>query len=283
MLALSDVDNGSARLSGQIYNEAVMHERFSDLSEMRAYARKMIGHWDRSREKPFNMKSEFDVQSGGPFIWSFANHAVNLMRTIVELSEKDRMLHAMPLIRLMVENAMTAIWLYLEPSNARAIIKEGFRQRRAAFENLVETEAEGFDRSDIDEMDTILKNLDIELPSFEQRCRQIVGGLEVYIHWRLLSTYSHAGMGLGDFYLEEITEPPGLAFAPDAKLQGHEAWFGTALCMLLAAMKVCNLIDGKGSLKSQIEQAERKIGVPMAFTKAPVASKKKKGTPDKQN
>ncbi len=55
------------------------------------------------------------------------------MRTIIELSEADRMLHAMPLIRLMVENAMTAIRLYLEPRNARAIIKEGFRQRRAAF------------------------------------------------------------------------------------------------------------------------------------------------------
>ncbi|BAS11828.1 hypothetical protein AHiyo8_01310 [Arthrobacter sp. Hiyo8] len=205
------------------------------------------------------------------------------MRTIIDLSEADRMLHALPLIRLMVENAMTAIWLYLEPSNARAIIKEGFRQRRAAFENLVETEAEGFDRSDIDEINGILETLDIELPPFEQRCRQIVGGLEVYIHWRLLSTYSHAGMGLGDLYLEEIAEPPGLAFAPDAKLQGHESWLGTALCMLLAAMKVCNLIDGKGSLKSQIEQAERKIGVPMIFTKAPVTGKKKKGASNKQS
>ncbi|NVM96077.1 DUF5677 domain-containing protein [Arthrobacter wenxiniae] len=263
-------------MSDQIYNAAVMHERFSDLSEMRSYARKMIGHWDRSREKPFNMKSEFDIRGGGPFIWSFVNHAVNLMRTVIELSEKDRMLQAMPLIRLMVENAMTAIWLYLEPSNATAIIKEGFRQRRAAFENLVETEAEGFDHSDIDEIDGILATLDINLPSFEQRCRHIVGGLQIYIHWRLLSTYSHAGMGLGDFYLEEITDRPGLAFAPDAKIQGHESWLGTALCMLVAAMKVCNLIDGKGSLKSQIEQAERKIGVPMEFAKVPAADNKKK-------
>lgn len=151
------------------------------------------------------------------------------------------------------------------------------------FENLVETEAEGFDRSDIDEIDVIMETLDIELPPFEQRCRQIVGGLQIYIHWRRLSTYSHAGMGLGDFYLAEITEPPGLAFVPDAKLQGHESWLGTALCMLLAAMKVCNLMDGKGSLKSQIEQAVRKIGVPMVFAKAPVAGKKKEGAPNKQS
>lgn len=261
-------------MAKEFYNAAVVHERFADLRELRAYASKLIDDWDKSQTKPFYMKPEFDVQSGGPLIWSFANHVVNLMRTVLELSEKDRVLHSLPLIRLMVENTMTAIWLYLEPTKARAIIREGFRQRRAAFENLVETEAAGFDRSDIEEIDAILAKLDLDLPNFEQRCRQILGGLSIYCHWRLLSTYSHAGMGLGDFYLKEIPEEPWLAFDPDAKLTNHEAWLAIAICMFISAMKVCNLIDGKGRLKSQIAKAEKRVGLGLDFVKIPVEEKK---------
>ena len=60
---------------------------------------------------------------------------------------------------------------------------------------------------------------------------QIVGGLSIYYRWRLLSTYSHAGMGLGDFYVKEIPEEPRLAFDSDAKLANHEAWWN---CSVLA-------------------------------------------------
>ncbi|WP_336853372.1 hypothetical protein [Sinomonas albida] len=48
-------------------------------------------------------------------------------------------------------------------------------------------------------------------------------------HWRLLSTYSHAGMGLGDFYVKEIPEEPRLAFDSDAKLANHEAWWNCSV------------------------------------------------------
>jgi hypothetical protein len=217
------------------------------------------------------MKREFD-RGGGHVIWSYTNHIAELMRTVIDLSEQDRMVIAAPLIRLMVENAVTSIWLYLEPENVRAVIHEGLRQRKAALENIVETAAEGFAQSDIDEaaaeMDEFAEH---DLPAgrrFEQRCRSIAGGLDLYVSWRVLSSLSHAGMAMGDFYLEEVEEEPYVAFVPDAVLPQHEAWLGTAICMLLVALKTTNAIDGKGRLRSQVARAEKRMGVTMPLQRA---------------
>lgn len=215
------------------------------------------------------MKSEYVGAGGGAVIWSFSNHVVSLMRTVLDISEQDRVIIAVPLIRLMVENTMTGIWLYLEPSNIMAILKEGFTKRKAAIGNIIETGAEGFGSSDLEEVDRILGAFDNStLPPFEQRCRQIDGGLSVYCTWRVMSTYSHAGMGMADFYLEEIEEEPGLALVPDAGLENHEAWLGTAICMLIAAMKLVDNIDYAGGLKSQLERAAQRMGISLAFAKA---------------
>jgi hypothetical protein len=249
------------------YNTEAVHEKFRDLAELRGFARSLIEQWDRTRKQSFSVKTEF-AAACGPVIWSYTNHVVELMRTVLDLSEQDRMIIAVPLIRLTVENSITSIWLYLEPDNVRAVIHEGFRQRRAAIGNLLETKAAGFDRTDIEHIDKVLEDLDADLPGgrhFEQRCRDIVDGLPVYCTWRVMSSFSHAGMALGDFYLEETPEAPGLALRPDATVDGHEAWLGTAICMLIASLKVCNAIDGKSRLRAQVERAEKRMGLSIKF------------------
>lgn len=221
------------------------------------------------------MKVEYEI--GGPILWSFTNHVVNLMRTVLELSGQDRGIIAVPLIRLMVENTMTGMWLYLEPSNTWAILTEGFEKRKTAINNVIEIEGEGFDKSDIDEIDQILESLDsASLPPFEQRCAAIEGGKAIYVAYRVLSSYCHAGMAIGDFYLRGIEEDPGLERVPDARLENHEAWLGTAVSMLIIAMKLCDNVDDKGGLKSQLDRAAKRMGMSLTFVKAP---KKEKRTP----
>ncbi|MGN6128364.1 MAG: DUF5677 domain-containing protein, partial [Humibacter sp.] len=102
---------------------------------------------------------------------------------------------------------------------------------------------------------------------FEQRCRSIEGGLDLYVSWRVMSSLSHAGMAMGDFYLEEIDEEPGAAFVPDAQLPNHESWLGTAICMVIASLKTCNAIDGKGRLQAQVARSEKRMGVTMPLMK----------------
>jgi hypothetical protein len=210
------------------------------------------------------MKGEH-VQGGGVMIWSYTHHAVELMRTVLDLSEQNRMIIAIPLIRLMTEDAMTAVWLYLEPRNARAVVHEGFRQRRAAFQDILASGAAGFDDSDLDDANEILNAFaDADLPAgrrLDARCKEIVDGFNVYCSWRVMSSYSHAGMAMGDFYLRETDEAPGIVLNPDAIMGQHEAWLGTAICMMIAALKACNEIDAKGHLRTQIERASAKMGV----------------------
>ncbi len=256
---------------GVPYNAEAVHENFRDLTELRAFARWLIEQWDRVRVRPFEMKPEF-ARGGGQMIWSYTNHVVELMRTVLALSEQNRLVIALPLIRLMVENAVTSIWLYLEPENVRAVIHEGLRLRKAALENVLETAAEGYDQSDVDEVAEEMEEFaQHDLPagrSFEQRCRSIAGGMDVYMSWRVLSSLSHAGMAMGDFYLEEIDQAPGIAFAPDVEAPNHEPWLGTAICMVIAALKTCNEIDGKGRLRAQVARAEKRMGISMTLQKA---------------
>ncbi len=264
-------------MAREFYNETAVHGQFSDLAELRAFARKLIAQWDAAQRKPFHMKIEYDGAGGGPILWSFTNHVVNLMRTVLDLSEQNRGIIAVPLIRLMVENTMTGVWLYLEPANIWAILTEGFQKRKTAIIGVIKSETDGFDKSDVDKIDRILETFDkAALPPFEQRCEQIEGGKPIYVIYRVLSTYCHAGMGMGDFYLKEIDEEPWLARVPDAELESHEAWLGTAVCMLLASMRLVDLIDHRGSLRAQVERAAKKMGVTLNFTKAATKGKEPK-------
>lgn len=72
-------------------------------------------------------------------------------------------------------------------------------------------------------------------------------------------------MALGDFYLAKTAEAPGLTLRPDATIDGHEAWLGTARCMMIASLKVRNGIDGKGRLPAQVERAEKRMGLSLKF------------------
>lgn len=260
-------------MAEDLYNAAAVHEGFHDLAELRAFARKLIVQWDRWQMKDLHIKIEFEV--GGPILWSFANHVVNLMRTVLDLSEKDRGIIAIPLIRLMIENAMTGIWLFLEPGNTWSILTEGFQKRKAAINGVIETGGVGFDKSDVEEIDQVLETLDsATLPPFEQRCADIEGGKVVYVAYRVLSSYCHAGMALGDFYLGETERHIGLERIPDARLQSHEAWLGSAVSMLMISMKLCDNIDYRGGLRRQLDRASKRMGMSLNFVKATKKGKK---------
>lgn len=254
------------------YNPPVVHEKFNDLTELRAFAKRLIHAWDRDRDRTFKMKREY-ADATGPVIWSYTQHVVELMRTVLDLSEQDRIVIAIPLIRLAVENTMTSIWMYLYPGAARAIIHEGLRTRRAGIKDILEVGAAGFDEAKLAEVEAQLEEFsDHALPAgryFDKRCREIVDGLGVYATWRVYSGLSHAGLTLADFYLREIpqtdTDPMGIAFDPDAKLSAHEAFLGSAVCMLIASLKICDQIDGEGRRKTQVERAAKKMGITLDF------------------
>lgn len=262
----------NAELPTFTFNAAATHQKFQDLAELRAFAGRLIALWDKDREKTWEIKNEY--RESGPLILSYTQHVVELLRTILQLSAEDRIVIAVPLIRLTVENTMTAVWAYLAPSTAaRAVIREGFRLRRAAILDILKVGAAGFDEADLAKVEADLDEFSAdkatEAEQFRALCDAIDGGLGIYATWRIMSSYSHAGMQLADHYLEEVPRSPeapdGVVFNPDAKLDQHEAWLGTAICMLIASMKLCNEIEVKGRIRDQVEKAARRMGISLDF------------------
>ncbi len=248
------------------------HPLLRNAHEIRQFIAKLLKLWDRDGEKDFSMKSEF-ARGNGPMIWSLTNHTVELARTVVDLSAHDRMLVAMPLIRLSIENAMTAVWLLVSPDSAGALMHEGLRQRRAAIEQVVKLGATGFDESSLAaaaaELEEFSGMKSDQGQQLQKRFEAIQGGANIYVSYRIASSLSHAGVILADAYLEEtpITAdaPLGIALAPDRRLDADESWLGTEASMLLTAMTACDRIDGRGGKKNQLADAARKLGVSMDF------------------
>ena len=256
----------------ETFNTSAVHAQFQDLNSMRAFANRMIGYWDRDHGRTFNLKIEY-AEATGPVIWAYTNHVVELMRTVLELSKADRMIVAVPLIRLILELTMTSIWIYLEPARVRGVIHESLRQRRAGIKDILELGAEGFSEELLQkvsmEMDEFAADAHPGGRHFEQRCREIVDGLGVYATWRVMSSLSHPGLAMADSYLVEAprtsANPLGIHFSSNKKLGDREAWLGTAIGMLLASLKVCDLIDADGRRRSQIASGAKKLGISLDF------------------
>ena len=186
------------------------------------------------------------------------------------------MVVAVPLIRLLLENMITAVWLYLYPDRARALVHEGLRNRVAAIREIIGHGAAGFTQETLDEWTGYLDEFGADARQegrhFEKRCKAIVDGLGVYTTWRMASSLSHAGMSMIDFYLVEAAKsddnPLGIALNHSATLPSHEAWLGTAACTLLGSMKAYDLISAKGRQKTQIVDGAKRMGIGLEFRPA---------------
>lgn len=256
------------------FNVGATHTRFRDLNEMRAFAGKLIASWDRDRGRTFRLRES--ERTIGVVIWSYTKHVVELMRTVLDLSRSDRMVVAIPQIRLMTELTMTGVWLHLYPEKVRAIIHESLRQKRASIKDIIALGRDGFDDALLQtieaQVDEFSDDADPAGKHFEARCREVADGLGVYATWRVMSSLSHPGLAMADFYLREADDegvhPAGLTFQPDAKLNSHEAWLGTAICMLICALRACDLVDADGRRKTQIARAARRMGITAEFRRA---------------
>lgn len=175
----------------------------------------------------------------GTAIRVLAEHAVALTDSIVLLTEQDMLIQAAPLIRLTMECGVTAAWLSVAPNAGNEANHEAARQRRAIFEGMLREAALEDEQSLADAREIVQDLAEHQSEAarkFERRCNQIVGGKELYVHYRILSDVSHAGLGLMDQYLleadrnSETTE--GYALVSPANYRTADVAFGYQVAML---------------------------------------------------
>lgn len=197
-------------------------------------------------------------------IRTHAHHAVRASRAVLQLDLRTTGIELVPLVRLIMECAVTAAWLLHTPGSGHILIRDGSNQRLKALNTLMRFDEDAGPSKK--QAEAILAQLEAAESTgsfaFEQRCLSLNGGDRLYLTYRVLSAESHSGIGIADFYsLATETSPIGIAFNPDAVSNVRAATVGFAACMLLLAINADELARAKPTHTTQIAKAAKRLGV----------------------
>jgi len=197
-------------------------------------------------------------------IMTHSHHAVRIARAIRRLATDFLGIEIVPLVRLLMECAVTAAWLLLTPGSGDSMILDGARQRKKALSAIAlhggETEpAHSQAMSVLQKLEAASgpKNF-----AFEQRCLSLADGQRLYTTYRVLSLESHGGIGVSDFYIATSKKSPiGFFYNPNAQSSRREATLGLAACMLHLAMNADESARSEPSMRSKLNEWASILGI----------------------
>ena len=234
-----------------------------ELAKVRQVMETLCDLWDAAPPGTVEYRGELDA-ARAIGIRTHAHHAVRASRAVLHLDLTTAGIELVPLVRLIMECAVTAAWLLLIPGSGHALIRDGAAQRLKAL-NLLTTfgEEPGPAKAQAE-----VAHADLEDASgprsfaFEQRCQRLDGGERLYLTYRAFSAESHSGMGIADFYsVETRSSPIGIVFNPRATSSVRASTIGIAACMLLLALNADELARPKPTHTTQIKKAAKRLGV----------------------
>ena len=183
-------------------------ERIPSIEESCKAIRELIALWGEQNSRD---TVEIPIMDRNPLvgitIHVMAQHSVALSESVLVLTSANMFLESAPLIRLTMECAVTAAWLSVTPNAANAARHEDARNRLTTINSLFED----LGRVDEDLLEDATKAV-AELAEhksdaaryFEKRCKKLAGGEKIYTMYRIMSGFSHAGIGLTELYLAEV-------------------------------------------------------------------------------
>ncbi len=198
-------------------------------------------------------------------IHSLAAHVHRLCSAGLILIEDQRNLEAMPVVRAAYESAITAVWLAQNEDGANALFNEFTRQQRAISMSLAKsrnpTFASGLDLpyTDTDELDT---DSNAQARWFEKLCTDFNDGADLYIYYRQMSGYSHAGLRVIEEYIrptEDRTDVQSLLKV--SQFGPMDMWLFFLTASAIWAGSAFDYIDKDRARRSELRQAARDIGV----------------------
>jgi hypothetical protein len=144
-------------------------------------------------------------------------HVHETASSVLLLTEAGQVNSALPLVRLMYECALNAVWLMQSKDDhgIKALLDEHSRNRLAIQRDARQAASQVFRDGADDVADTDREPYAGSLDStrnFENICKDLSpGGTDAYIFYRLLSSFSHASLEVSEFYyLKALPETPGL-------------------------------------------------------------------------
>ncbi|MDP3951153.1 hypothetical protein [Microbacterium sp.] len=180
-----------------------------------------------------------------------------------------RQINAMiPLVRLAYESALNVSLLVqsLDQHGVDAFMHEYSRQRAALQLSASRSPSEVFREGapDVSGIDgSPFKDSHDSVRHFHQICEDLTpGGPDAYLYYRLLSAYSHPGVGVTDLYFEDNGQPGLPTFLGEAKeaLPGGMLLFFTAASLLWSARAYSYLTRDQAD-RDFLRSVGRRIGV----------------------
>ncbi|MEU1523958.1 DUF5677 domain-containing protein [Nocardia rhamnosiphila] len=184
-------------------------------------------------------------------VLGLAVHVHKLSRVVLDLLEGDTPSSlVVPTLRTCFEASLTAHWVAQSVDAAAALFNEEFRQRRAIQQTMTTAQSSSTREAAVrvahaDSPDSVTSST-VQARHFEQRLKDFEGGgPDIYVLFRRLSTFSHAGASLIDLYHDNAPDDsehlftlrldPKPPFPPEfctSMIGCCLVWAGAAVCLV---------------------------------------------------
>ncbi|MCL3838016.1 DUF5677 domain-containing protein [Aeromicrobium duanguangcaii] len=146
-------------------------------------------------------------------------HTHRLIAAAVQLVDDEKAFETMPLVRSAFETAVQAMWISQTSDGASALSNEYSRTRLALKQSIEKSSLAtfgGIQLAEFERMDTASAE---QAKKFWLMCDDFKGGSDLYLTYRILSGYCHAGIDIADRYLQEDeSESRGFSVLTDPRL-----------------------------------------------------------------
>ncbi|HET7386780.1 MAG TPA: DUF5677 domain-containing protein [Nocardioidaceae bacterium] len=198
-------------------------------------------------------------------IHSLAAHVHRLGGAALILVGADRTLESMPIVRCAYESALTAMWLAQNEAGGGAFVSEFSRQQRATERSLAKSNnpkfASAVNLPYVDAPD-IASNSAAQARAFEQMCGDFDGGVDLYIYYRLMSAYSHAGLRVVEEYIRPTEDGADVAsLLKTPRFESGGMWLFFLAASLIWGGTAFDYIDVARRRRSDLRRAARTIGI----------------------
>lgn len=207
----------------------------------------------------------------GISLYAHVDHAVRMASAVLALAERGLYLEGVPSMRLILECAVTCAWLSVTPGSGDSALLEATRLKRAQVVGIGAATATPFDaelerlKDDADELGEFAS---LEARKFEERCNSLAGGDWLYVVYRDLSAYSHAGALLLDHYIQEDDGPLGFAYVRDQQEERAASHLGSAVWALHIALSAWDALVPDGDRTRTLADVANDAGFQVVIRRA---------------
>lgn len=244
----------------------------------RAVIADLLAIWDADASAKATVRTDLANQLTPVLIRGLTAHAVDSARAVLTLYRASQPVAAVPIVRTVMEDALTAAWLLAEPDASRSFVSAGVGKRAVALGAILRRGA-GADHAAIATRLQESRDLIEQLGApnghnIEQRFQSLDGGDGgLYLAYRLASQLSHASPSIVDLYVgADERAPQGVYLRSHAAHDTAAMWISHTATNLLHALTVWDICRAGRPNQVQLEAIGDRLGMRTEYPVATVST-----------